>query len=94
MGTGGGALCGCVTAAPGLCGIPGGVLLWESVEFGGGMIFCVSIEGSEVFLSGGGGRDFSYLLQTRSDFRSGWTASESNSTHCININIMNEAVFF
>lgn len=73
IGTGGAGLWGCVTAdpEPGLCGTSGAVLLGEPLLFGEGATFCVSIEGSEFFLSGGGGIGFSYLLHRRSDCKLG-----------------------
>ena len=43
---------------PSLTGTLGGALLRELVGLGGIAIFWVSIKGSDVFLSGGGGRGF------------------------------------
>ena len=47
---------------PCLDGTSGGTLLREPEGLGGRTTFCVSIKGSEVFLSGGGGRGFPCLL--------------------------------
>ena len=45
-----------------LDGTSGGTLFKEPEGLGGRTTFCVSIKGSEVFLSGGGGRGFSCCL--------------------------------
>lgn len=47
---------------PCLDGTSGGTLLREPEGLGGRTTFCVSVKGSEVFLSGGGGRGFSCCL--------------------------------
>lgn len=47
---------------PCLDGTSGGTLLREPEGLGGTTTFCVSIKGTEVFLSGGGGRDFPCCL--------------------------------
>ena len=77
MGTGGGDLCDCATAGPGLKGTSGGVLL----GFGGGATFCVSREGEDVFRTGGGGGRFMCWLSWRRGCGPGCTAIGEKTNH-------------